>query len=66
MKILTMTKDAAMERSHQEAISRGCSGNTLYWWGFCDDGLLIFDDKSGLTDDEKAALTDYIPPETMN
>jgi hypothetical protein len=26
------TEEEAKEVSHQEALDRGCSGTTLYWW----------------------------------
>lgn len=61
MKILAMTKEAAMQKSHEYALEMGCSGVTQYWWDFCDDGLLICgDDYSGLTEEEIENLTEYI------
>lgn len=60
MKILRMTKQAAMKKSADEADLRGCSGVTQYWWDYCNDGLLFYDtDYSGLTDAEINSLEEY-------
>lgn len=64
MKILRMTKQAAMKKSSDEADLRGCSGVTQYWWDFCADGLLFCtEDYSGLTESEINSLEEYIVAE---
>jgi hypothetical protein len=63
MKILRMTKAAAMQKSHEYAVEKGCGGITQYWWDFCDDGLLLGEDLTGLSEEEIAAVTEYSFPE---
>jgi hypothetical protein len=64
MKILRMTKQAAMKKSADEADLRGCSGVTQYWWDYCNDGLLFYDeDYSGLSEAEINSLEEYIVAE---
>ena len=60
MKLLRMSKEEAELRSYGEAHVRGCIGVTEYWWGVCDEGLLIGDDLSGLTEEEMDSLEEYI------
>lgn len=61
MKILPMTYEQGQERSRAEALSRGCNGVTKYWWSVCNQGIMISDDYSGLTEQEISSLVEYVP-----
>lgn len=65
---------AAQSRSHQQAVAKGCSGDTDYWWAqvvnqSTGQAALIIEDAAradgsdytanGLTDAEKAALVPH-------
>ncbi len=64
MKILIIENPS--ERSHEEAMKRGCNGVTQYWWSFNDQGVLIPDDDySGLSQDEITSLVEYISPQEV-
>ena len=51
------TKEAAEQRDHEEAVRRGCTGTTQYWWGVTElesgFGLAVGEDQ--LQDDEEAS-----------
>jgi hypothetical protein len=66
---------SAQSRSHQQAIAKGCTGETQYWWecianvatgqgavGIADSGDY---DSSGLTEAEVAALV-LLDPNDLN
>jgi hypothetical protein len=60
------TKTEALDRDAEEALSRGCKGQTKYWWAarITKAGkwaLCIPDnDQSGLTPKEKSNLKDSV------
>jgi hypothetical protein len=64
MKILRMSKQAAMKKSADEADLRGCTGVTQYWWDYCDQGVLFYnEDYSGLSEAEINSLIEYVSPQ---
>jgi len=55
----------AIERNHEEAVKRGCSGTTLEWWACTqvDDNIYLHVlDGDGLTPEELAECVDTLPP----
>lgn len=57
------TAAEAEQRSREEAISRGCSGNTLYWWDWAEgaDGRAVLLLGADIADGSISALpSDWI------
>lgn len=64
---LELPTPEAIERNHQEAVKRGCSGTTLQWWAYFEydnDTVRYLDvlDGDGLSPEEIAECVDTLPP----
>ena len=65
---LELPTPEAIERNHQEAVKRGCSGTTLEWWAWSaydDDTIRYLNvlDGNGLSPEELAECVDTLPPQ---
>ncbi len=66
--ILILDKQEGLKRNSTEAVKRGCTSPTIYWWSWTElkDNKIALNvgDGDGLTKDELAQCVDELPNET--